>query len=49
MQERLQKYLARAGLAVTVYDRSHARVGGKSGTKPAVATWLVRLIEKTLM
>ena len=34
--------------AVTVYDRSHARVGGKSGTKPAVAIWLIRLIESTL-
>jgi phosphopantothenoylcysteine decarboxylase/phosphopantothenate--cysteine ligase len=34
--------------AVTVYDRSHARVGGKQGTKPAVATWLVTLIEKKL-
>ena len=34
--------------AVTVYDRSHARVGGKSDTKPAVAIWLIRLIESTL-
>lgn len=38
-----------AKTAVTVYDRSHARVGVKTGTKPAVATWLVRLIEETLM
>jgi phosphopantothenoylcysteine decarboxylase/phosphopantothenate--cysteine ligase len=35
--------------AVTVYDRRHARVGGKAGTKAAVATWLVRLIQTTLM
>jgi phosphopantothenoylcysteine decarboxylase/phosphopantothenate--cysteine ligase len=40
--------LEAAKTAVTVYDRSHARVGAKSGTKPAVATWLVRLIEKHL-
>jgi phosphopantothenoylcysteine decarboxylase/phosphopantothenate--cysteine ligase len=35
--------------AVTVYDRTHARVGGRKGSKAAVATWLVRLIGKTLM
>ncbi len=35
--------------AVTVYDRTHARVGGRKGTKAAVATWLIRLIGKTLM
>ena len=35
--------------AVTVYDRSHAAVGSKAGTKRAVATWLVRLFAKTLM
>jgi len=40
--------LEAAKTAVTVYDRSHARVGGKKGTKPAVATWLVALIEKKL-
>lgn len=34
--------------AVTVYDRSHARVGDKTGTKAAVSRWLVRLIEKRL-
>ena len=38
-----------AKTAVTVYDRRHARVGSKAGTKPAVATWLVRLIAETLM
>ena len=35
--------------AVTVYDRTHARVGGRKGTKAAVATWLVRLIGARLM
>ena len=40
--------LEAAKTAVTVYDRSHARVGGKTGTKPTVATWLVTLIEKKL-
>ena len=34
--------------AVAVYDRSHARVGERRGTKRAVAAWLVRLIESTL-
>ncbi|MFM8735447.1 MAG: phosphopantothenoylcysteine decarboxylase [Pirellulales bacterium] len=29
--------------AVTVYDRGHATVGSKKGTKRAVATWLIRL------
>jgi len=35
--------------AVTVYDASHNKVGEKRGTKPAVATWLMRLIEQRLM
>ena len=35
--------------AVTVYDRSHASVGAKHGTKKSVATWLVRLIESRLI
>jgi phosphopantothenoylcysteine decarboxylase/phosphopantothenate--cysteine ligase len=35
--------------AVTVYDRAHARVGGRKGSKAAVATWLVRLIGSRLM
>jgi phosphopantothenoylcysteine decarboxylase / phosphopantothenate---cysteine ligase len=35
--------------AVTVYDRAHATVGTKAGTKRAVATWLVRLIGTRLM
>ena len=35
--------------AVTVYDRTHARVGGRKGSKVAVATWLVRLIGSRLM
>lgn len=35
--------------AVTVYDRSHAAVGAKAGTKRAVATWLVRLLAERLM
>ena len=38
-----------AETAVTVYDRSHARVGDKTGTKAAVSRWLIRLIEKLLM
>jgi phosphopantothenoylcysteine synthetase/decarboxylase len=38
-----------AKTAVTVYDRSHARVGDTSGTKTAVSRWLIRLIEKRLM
>jgi phosphopantothenoylcysteine decarboxylase/phosphopantothenate--cysteine ligase len=38
-----------ARTAVTVYDRSHAAVGAKSGTKRAVASWLVRLITRRLM
>lgn len=37
-----------ARTAVTVYDRSHARVGDKTGTKTAVSRWLIRLIEKRL-
>ena len=35
--------------AVTVYDRSHASVGAKRGTKKSVAAWLVRLIESRLI
>jgi len=35
--------------AVTVYDRSHAGIGAKHGTKKSVATWLVRLIESRLI
>jgi phosphopantothenoylcysteine decarboxylase/phosphopantothenate--cysteine ligase len=35
--------------AVTVYDRTHARVGGRKGSKAAVATWLIRLIGSRLM
>jgi phosphopantothenoylcysteine decarboxylase/phosphopantothenate--cysteine ligase len=31
-----------AKTAVTVYDRSHARVGDTSGTKTAVSRWLIR-------
>jgi phosphopantothenoylcysteine decarboxylase/phosphopantothenate--cysteine ligase len=34
--------------AVAVYDRSHACVGEKRGTKRAVAGWLIRLIESTV-
>ena len=35
--------------AVTVYDRTHARVGGRKGSKPVVAGWLIRLIGSRLM
>jgi phosphopantothenoylcysteine decarboxylase/phosphopantothenate--cysteine ligase len=35
--------------AVAVYDAHHALVGEKQGTKPVVATWLIRLIETRLM
>ena len=35
--------------AVTVYDARHERVGEKRGTKPAVAAWLIRLIEQRLI
>jgi phosphopantothenoylcysteine decarboxylase/phosphopantothenate--cysteine ligase len=35
--------------AVEVYDARHAHVGTKKGTKKAVATWLIRLIEATLL
>lgn len=35
--------------AVAVYDAQHELVGEKRGTKPAVATWLIRLIEQRLM
>jgi phosphopantothenoylcysteine decarboxylase/phosphopantothenate--cysteine ligase len=35
--------------AVAVYDAHHELVGEKRGTKPAVAIWLIRLIEKRLM
>jgi len=37
-----------ARTAVMVYDRTHTRVGHTAGTKRAVATWLVRLIEQRL-
>jgi phosphopantothenoylcysteine decarboxylase/phosphopantothenate--cysteine ligase len=35
--------------AVTVYDARHELVGAKRGTKPAVAGWLMRLIEQRLI
>ena len=35
--------------AVAVYDAHHELVGEKRGTKPAVASWLIRLIEQRLM
>ena len=35
--------------AVAVYDDHHTLVGEKKGTKPAVATWLIRLIENRLI
>lgn len=35
--------------AVAVYDRGHAKVGEKRGTKRAVAGWLIRLVESTLV
>jgi len=35
--------------AVTVYDRSHAAVGSRAGTKRAVAAWLIRLFTERLM
>lgn len=35
--------------AVTVYDRTHAAVGSKSGTKRAVAAWLMRVFATRLM
>ncbi len=35
--------------AVTVYDRRHAAVGSRAGSKRAVAGWLVRLFEACLM
>lgn len=35
--------------AVTVYDRGHAAIGSKAGSKRAVASWLVRLIATRLM
>jgi hypothetical protein len=34
---------------VAVYDAHHELVGEKRGTKPAVASWLIRLIEQRLM
>ncbi|MEI6505414.1 MAG: phosphopantothenoylcysteine decarboxylase [Planctomycetota bacterium] len=34
---------------ITVYDRTHAAVGSKAGTKRAVATWLVRLFTARFM
>lgn len=35
--------------AVAVYDAHHQLVGEKKGTKPAVAAWLIRLIEGRLI
>lgn len=35
--------------AVTVYDRGHARVGVKTGTKLTVSAWLMRIIESRLI
>jgi phosphopantothenoylcysteine decarboxylase / phosphopantothenate---cysteine ligase len=35
--------------AVAVYDAHHELVGEKRGTKPVVASWLIRLIEQRLM
>jgi phosphopantothenoylcysteine decarboxylase/phosphopantothenate--cysteine ligase len=35
--------------AVTVYDSRHDKVGEKRGSKPAVAGWLMRLIEQRLI
>ena len=35
--------------AVTVYDRTHAAVGSKSGTKRAVSAWLMRVFATRLM
>ena len=35
--------------AVTVYDRSHAAVGSRAGTKREVAAWLVELIATRLV
>jgi phosphopantothenoylcysteine decarboxylase/phosphopantothenate--cysteine ligase len=37
------------GTAVTVYDRRHEAVGSRSGTKRAVAGWLIRLFEARLV
>ncbi len=35
--------------AVTVYDRQHATVGSRAGTKRTVAAWLVRVFEERLI
>jgi phosphopantothenoylcysteine decarboxylase/phosphopantothenate--cysteine ligase len=35
--------------AVTVYNRQHEAVGGRTGTKRVVAGWLIRLLEATLV
>jgi phosphopantothenoylcysteine synthetase/decarboxylase len=35
--------------AVAVYDSRHEQVGSKRASKRAVAGWLVRLIESTLL
>jgi phosphopantothenoylcysteine decarboxylase/phosphopantothenate--cysteine ligase len=35
--------------AVDVYDAEHEHVGARKGTKKAVATWLIRLIEAKLL
>ncbi|MEI6256347.1 MAG: phosphopantothenoylcysteine decarboxylase [Planctomycetota bacterium] len=41
--------LESASTAVAVYDAGHDLVGEKRGTKSAVATWLIRLIEQRLI
>jgi phosphopantothenoylcysteine synthetase/decarboxylase len=38
-----------ARTAVTIFDRAHAKVGSRAGTKTAVASWLVRVVEQRLM
>ncbi len=35
--------------AVTVYDRQHEAVGSRAGSKRAVAGWLIKLFEATLV
>lgn len=35
--------------AVTVYDRQHATIGSRAGTKRTVAAWLVRVFEERLI
>jgi phosphopantothenoylcysteine decarboxylase/phosphopantothenate--cysteine ligase len=41
--------LEAAATAVSVYDAGHDLVGTRRGTKPVVAAWLVRLLERRLM